>query len=222
MGMSAHLVIAIDGPSSSGKSTVSRAVAQELGYSYLDTGAMYRAITWFALENSVDLDDPEQIAACAAVVELSESTQPDEPGITVGGTDVSVAIRSAEVTSAVSRVAAVQQVRDLMVARQRTIAADSTNGIVIEGRDIGNVVLPDADLKVFLTADQEARALRRALELGKDPQEVEQSLARRDAADTSRAASPLVMADDAIEVDTTHLELHEVITHILDLVRTRS
>ncbi len=220
--MSAGLVIAIDGPSSSGKSTVSRAIAQDLGCAYLDTGAMYRAITWFALENNVELTDPEQIAACAAVIELRESTSADEPGIWVGDADVSAEIRGPEVTAAVSKVAAVPQVRAMLVERQRAIAAKSDNGIVVEGRDIGNVVLPEADLKIFLTADQEARALRRALELGQDPTEIEQSLATRDKADSTRVASPLVMADDAIEVDTTHLELHEVITHILDLVRTRS
>lgn len=220
--MSAGLVIAIDGPSSSGKSTVSRAVAQDLGCAYLDTGAMYRAITWFALENNVELTDPEQIAACASVIELRESTSADEPGIWVGDADVSAEIRGPEVTAAVSKVAAVPQVRAMLVERQRAIAAKSDNGIVVEGRDIGNVVLPEADLKIFLTADQEARALRRALELGQDPTEIEQSLAKRDKADSTRAASPLVMAEDAIELDTTHLELHEVITHILDLVRTRS
>jgi len=220
--MSAGLVIAIDGPSSSGKSTVSRAVAQELGCAYLDTGAMYRAITWFALENDVELSDPEQIAACAAVIELRESTTPDEPGIWVGDADISAQIRGVEVTAAVSKVAAVPQVRALLVQRQRELVAQAENGIVVEGRDIGNVVLPDADLKIFLTADQEARALRRALELDEDPTEIQHSLAQRDKADSTRVASPLVMADDAIEVDTTHLELHEVITQILDLARTRS
>ena len=217
--MTSPLVIAIDGPSGSGKSTVSRAVARELGLQYLDTGSMYRAMTWFMQDQHVDLDDPQEIAAYAKQAQILPSTNPDAPGIHVGPIDVSEPIRGENVTAGVSRVSAVPEVRALLVDLQREIAANAVNGIVAEGRDIGPVVLPNAKVKIFLTADETARAARRAAENGEDIQATQQQLARRDKADSTRKTSPLVQADDAVVVDTTDMTLEQVIERILNIVR---
>lgn len=215
-------VIAIDGPSGSGKSSTSRGVATALGYDYLDTGAMYRAMTWAMLRRGVDVHDAQKVAAEAETVEIASGVDPKDPGISVDGVDVSGPIRTDEVTSAVSPVSAVPRVRELMVVRQRERIAESMasgRGIVVEGRDIGTVVVPDAALKVYLVADPEARASRRAAELGgADTVATEVSLARRDRLDSTRAASPLMQADDAVIVDSTHLSLDEVIGRIVGLV----
>lgn len=219
------VVIAIDGPSGSGKSSVSRGVATELGLQYLDTGAMYRAAAWQLIADGVDLDDPAAIAAAADGLTIESGTDPSGPTISVNGTDVSDPIRGEDVTSAVSRVSAVPEIRARLVELQRSAvsAAATGNGIVVEGRDITTVVLPDADLKIFLTADQQARARRRAeqdAEQGRvsDVANTAGSLAARDAADSSRKASPLVQAPDAIVVDATYLNLQEVIAAVLELV----
>lgn len=217
--MTSPLVIAIDGPSGSGKSTVSRAVARELGLQYLDTGSMYRAMTWFMQDQNVDLDDPQEIASFAKQAQILPSTNPDLPGISVGLIDVSEPIRGDAVTAGVSRVSAVPEVRELLVNLQREIAANAVNGIVAEGRDIGPVVLPSATVKIFLTADEAARAARRAAENGEDVQATQQQLASRDKADSTRKASPLVQADDAVVVDTTDMTLEQVIERILSIVR---
>lgn len=217
--MSSPLVIAIDGPSGSGKSTVSRAVARDLGLRYLDTGSMYRAMTWFMIDQNVDLDDPEAIAAYAKQAQILPSTDPLSPGIKVGPIDVSEPIRGELVTAGVSRVSAVPSVRALLVDLQRDIAASAEGGIVAEGRDIGPVVLPNASLKIFLTADESARAARRAAENGDDVQATQEQLASRDKADSTRKASPLVQADDAVVVDTTHMSVQEVIDHIIALAK---
>ena len=156
------LVIAIDGPSGSGKSSVSRAVAKQLGLDYLDTGAMYRAMTWWVLEKGIDPIDGDMVMDVAKVAQLKPSTDPNNPTIHVGDVDVSGPIRGDEVTSAVSAVSAIPELRTLLVELQRDIAGKATKGIVVEGRDIGSVVLPDATLKLYLTADSEARAARRA------------------------------------------------------------
>lgn len=215
-------VIAIDGPSGSGKSSTSRGVATALGYDYLDTGAMYRAMTWAMLRRGVDVHDAQKVAAEAETVEIASGVDPQDPAISVDGVDVSGPIRTDEVTSAVSPVSAVPRVRELMVVRQRERIAESMasgRGIVVEGRDIGTVVVPDAALKVYLVADPEARASRRAAELGgADAVATEVSLARRDRLDSTRAASPLMQADDAVIVDSTHLSLDEVIDRIVELV----
>lgn len=217
--MTSPLVIAIDGPSGSGKSSVSRAVARELGLQYLDTGSMYRAMTWFMQDQNVDLDDPESIASYAKQAHILPSTNPDAPGISVGPIDVSGPIRGDAVTSGVSRVSAVPEVRALLVDLQREIAAAAPQGIVAEGRDIGPVVLPNASIKIFLTADEAARAARRAAENGEDVQATQEQLASRDKADSTRKASPLVQAKDAVVVDTTEMNLQQVIDHIITLAR---
>jgi cytidylate kinase len=216
--VSKPLVVAIDGPSGSGKSSTSRGVADRLSLDYLDTGAMYRAMTWALLERGVDLLDPEAIAKAAEDVRLTSGTDPLNPTIHVDGTDVAEPIRSNEVTGSVSLVAAVPRVREMLVDLQRDTIAQS-DGIVVEGRDIGSTVAPDAPVKIYLVADPAARAARRALEIGAvDTAAMELALARRDEIDSNRAASPLTKADGAVVVDGTHLTLEEVIETIVGIV----
>jgi len=220
-------VIAVDGPAGSGKSSVCRAVATRLGYRYLDTGAMYRALTWAMLHEGVDVDDAAAVAQAASGVQIESGTDPSAPTIHVGAIDVSGPIRGDDVTAAVSAVSAVPRVREQLVALQRAEvdrARSESRGIVVEGRDITTVVLPDADLKVFITADPRVRASRRALQdagLGKsavDVAETETALRERDAKDSSRETSPLAQAPDAIVLDTTEMTLDEVIDRFVGLV----
>lgn len=212
-------VVAVDGPSGSGKSSTARGVARRLGLAYLDTGAMYRAVTWALLVRSVDLHDAAAVEAAASDVRLVCGTDPGGPTIEADGIDVSGPIRGPEVTSNVSLVAAVPGVRRLLVQAQRDAIANAADGIVVEGRDIGTAVAPEADVKVFLVADPEARAKRRADELGLgDSGATQADLARRDQLDSSRAASPLTKAADAIEIDGTDRTLDEVIDLVVALV----
>ena len=212
------VVVAIDGPSGSGKSSTSRGVAARLGLRYLDTGAMYRALTWWLLRAGVDVDDPGAVAARCAEPTITSGTDPRAPTITVDGTDVAEAIRTAEVTGAVSAVSAVPQVRARLLALQREAIADG--GIVVEGRDIGSVVAPDADVKIYLTADAAARAARRAAEEGgTDVAATESSLLARDRVDSTRTASPLIAAEGAVHLDSTPYTLAEVVDLIAGLVR---
>lgn len=220
-------VIAVDGPAGSGKSSVCRGAAERLGLRYLDTGAMYRAMTWAVLDAGIDVDDATAVAAAAADVVITSGTDPTAPTIHVGQTDVAGPIRGDEVTGAVSAVSAVPAVRERLVAIQRAEVEAATAagaGIVVEGRDITTVVLPDADLKLFVTADPAVRAARRAAQdadLGKpvvDVTQTETALRERDAKDSSRATSPLAQAEDAVVVDTTHLTLDEVIAQVCALV----
>ncbi len=217
----AGLVVAMDGPSGSGKSSASRGVARALGLRYLDTGAQYRAMTWWMLRQGVDLTDPAAIAARSGEPEIVSGTDPDAPSIQVDGVDVDEPIRQDEVTSAVSAVAAVPQVRARLVALQREIVG--AGDIVVEGRDIGSVVTPDAPVKIYLTASAEARAQRRSAELtGTTAQAQQAAMARRDTLDSTRKTDPLSLADGAIELDTTALNLEEVIAEVLRLVKERT
>ncbi|GAA0211289.1 (d)CMP kinase [Actinomadura nitritigenes] len=215
------LVIAMDGPSGSGKSSASKGVARALGLRYLDTGAMYRAMTWWMLRNGVPVEDADAVAARAGDPVIVSGTDPDAPSISVDGQDVSEPIRTREVTNAVSAVSAVPAVRARLVALQREIMTDG--GIVVEGRDIGTVVAPDAPVKVYLTASEEVRAARRAKDLAADPgasvtvTQAEQ--ARRDRLDSTRKASPLAKAADAHEIDSTELGLAEVIEAVVRLAK---
>lgn len=218
--MSKPLVIAVDGPSGSGKSSVCRAVATELGLDYLDTGSMYRAATWYVQSTGADLLNTAQIAELISSAEVVPSTDPAEPGIKVGEIDVSEPIRGEVVTQAVSAVSAIAQVRQVMVALQREIVAKSNSGIVVEGRDICAVVLPDAPIKLFITADPQARAARRAIEVGANMSETNASMEKRDHADSTRAMSPLEIAKDATVIDTTYMQLSEVINQVIDLARS--
>lgn len=212
-----RVVVAVDGPSGSGKSSTSREVAVRLGLRYLDTGAMYRAMTWWMLQHRVAVNDSDAVAAHADQPLLVLGTDPRAPRVTVDGTDVAGPIRGAEVTGAVSAVSAIPQVRERLLHEQQAIIG--AGGIVVEGRDIGTVVAPDADVKVFLTADPEARATRRTAEQrGSDVAATQQDLVRRDTIDSGRATSPLAMAVDARHIDTTPYTLAEVVDQVVALV----
>lgn len=218
------LVIAIDGTAGSGKSSASRGVAQQLGLRYLDTGAMYRAMTWHMLLEGVDVSDPDAVARHADSAVIGSGTNPELATISLNGRDVSREIRSDQVTATVSAVSAVPHVRELLVRLQREIIGDG--GIVVEGRDIGTVVAPDAALKVYLGADPAARAARRSTELARsraaDVASVEAALLQRDAYDSSRPTAPLSAASDAVALDSTHLTLREVIDQIVALALERA
>ena len=206
-------VIAIDGPAGAGKSTVARALAARLGLEYLDTGAMYRAVTLAAMRRGIDTADLDRVAKLAEDVRLEVG----EHGVLVDGFDATTGIRSREVTTAVSAVAANSGVRAELVRRQRRWA-DERGGGVLEGRDIGSVVFPDAELKLYLTASPRVRAERRVAEAGGDVDEIEAAIERRDHHDSSRTDSPLVEADGSIVVDTTGLSIDEVLARIEQLL----
>jgi cytidylate kinase len=211
-------VIAIDGPAGSGKSTIARRLAERLGLGYLDTGAMYRAVAFAALRSSIDPDDDERVAAMTRELSIDVGLE----RVIVGGVDATVEIRGPEVTRAVSIVAANPAVRDDMRRRQRSWA-DTHGGGVIEGRDIGTVVFPEAELKVYLTASPEARAQRRAKEVTDlDYETVAADLARRDALDQGRDDSPLTEADGAVVVDTTDCTIDDVVADLLDRLDGRA
>lgn len=206
-------VIAIDGPAGAGKSTIGKALARRLGLEYLDTGAMYRAVTAAALRRGVALDDLDAVGQLARGLDVEVG----ERGVFADGHDVTAEIRGAEVTGAVSRVAANSAVRAELRARQRAWA-EQRGGGVIEGRDIGTVVFPDAALKLYLTASPRVRAERRVAEAGGDVDEIEASIATRDQYDSTRVDSPLREADGAVLVDTTGLGIDAVLAHILGLL----
>lgn len=217
------LVIAMDGTAGSGKSSASRGVATRLGLRYLDTGAMYRAMTWQMLLDGVDVQDADAVAERAESVKIGSGTNPELPTISLDGVDVAGPIRSDETTTAVSPVSAVPRVRSLLADQQRSIIG--AGGIVVEGRDIGTVVAPDAQLKIYLTADPAARAARRSAEMQPDQNRavdaVQADLLRRDKYDSSRTTAPLTAAEDAVGIDTTDLSLDEVIDLICELALER-
>lgn len=220
------MIIAIDGPSGAGKSTVAKAVAKELGFSCLDTGAMYRAIAWQALQNGVALDDNEGLGEVARTYDISFGHVEGDPvprRVFIGESEVTDAIRTAEIDRAVSPTSAAPAVRAALLDQQRRIG--NAGNYVVEGRDIGTVVFPDAAVKVFLTASDEERAHRRVRQnvdrgIGSiDYDEVLADLRRRDEADSSRATAPLRAADDAVRIDSTSHYIEEVIDQICDLAR---
>ena len=239
------IVVAVDGPSGSGKSSVSRGAAARLGLRYLDTGAQYRAMTWWMLRNGVDVADPAAVAAASAKPRVESGTDPSGPAIAVDGEDVAVAVRSPEVTAAVSAVAGVQAVRDRLIALQREIigaALADGRGVVAEGRDIADVVWPGAECKVYLTASPEARAARRGAELaatngahsnGSHSNSAHLNgsgagggvdtladLTRRDAED-AKTTRPLDASPGAVLVDATHLSLAQVIDRVVELAEAK-
>jgi len=217
-----QIVIAIDGPAASGKSTTAREVARRLGLVYLDTGAMYRAVTVKAMREGIDLKDGDRVADMTRRTQLDLRLVNDEQRVLLDGEDVSLAIRTPEVTAGTTPVSSHPQVREILVGWQRRMGA--AGGVVAEGRDTTSVVFPDADVKVFLSAPIEARAGRRMKDLesvgvATSPHEQSELLSRRDLADSSRQASPLIKVAGAIEIDTSHITIEQQVQKVLDLAR---
>lgn len=221
--MTKHIVVAVDGPAGSGKSSVSRAAARQLGFDYQDTGAAYRALAWFALERGVDLEDAESIIALLPEFEYHLGIDPDCYYVRVGETDVEAAIREPRVSAAVSNIARVPQVRARLVDLFREIIASSPRpGIITEGRDITTVVSPDAQVRILLTATEEARMGRRAAEIiGQSAQDVARELTARDTQD-SRVIDFMNAADGVTTIDSTNLDFDQTIQAVVDLVRTKT
>jgi GTP-binding protein len=214
------IVVAIDGPSGAGKSSTSKAIAIRASWNYLDTGALYRAVTWVALENNCI--EAAEILRALKSAPIRFVSDPNSPDVFAGDTQITHAIRGTSVTENVSRISAMPQIREELLVIQRKIIAQAPRGIVVEGRDIGTVVVPDAALKIYLTADLEARAYRRENETEDKSVDVKSSLENRDSIDSTRTVSPLAMAFDAVEVDSTNLDLDETVERIWELLRQRS
>lgn len=219
--MNRRISVAIDGPAGAGKSSISKVVAKQLGYLYIDTGAMYRGITWALLDQEIEISDTAAVKAALDHIELQLVPVEDGLRVLVNNRDVSKEIRTQYVTSHVSQVAAQKAVRTKLVEMQRSMA--SVGGVILDGRDIGSVVLPDAELKVYLTASVETRGYRRWLEL-KDKEditleEVCRTVADRDTMDMERKESPLICVDDAVVVETDHLSIEETVQKLTELIR---
>ena len=218
------IVVAIDGPAGAGKSTIAKLVAEKLGYAYIDTGAMYRSVAWKFLQTGKDFDE-DLISTLAKTMVIEFKPEASVNRVFVDGAEVTEAIRSAEVTANVSRVAAIGAVREAMVAQQRRMG--ESGGVLMDGRDIGTVVFPNAQLKIFLTASVEERALRRYKELMAKGQDVDlaqlkEDIASRDKQDSERAISPLRQAEDALLLDTSHMNIEQVTAKILHLVEEKA
>jgi cytidylate kinase len=219
--MKQQFSIAIDGPAAAGKSTVAKIVAGKLGYLYIDTGAMYRAITFQAIRNDVNVEDESSLQQLLEKMEIDLRAANNTQHVYINGEDVTEQIRTHEVTNNVSIVAKHKSVREEMVARQRVLA--KRGGVVMDGRDIGTHVLPDAEVKVFLLASVEERALRRHAEnlskgFDSDLEKLKEEIARRDKLDSEREIAPLKKAEGAAEIDTTSLSIEQVVERIMDLV----
>lgn len=214
-----QLVVAVDGPSGSGKSSVSKEVARRFGLAYLDTGAMYRALTWWCLDRGVDLSDGDAVAEAARALPLAQGTDPDRELVLVGGADVGVEIRGARVTEAVSAVATNPAARAVLVARQQELIADSGRRIVAEGRDITTVVAPDADARILLTADERARMIRRGLQNGgvEDAEQLREQVVGRDAKD-STVVNFTEAADGVVTIDSSALTVEQTVQAVIDVV----
>jgi cytidylate kinase len=221
--MEDKLVIAIDGPAGAGKSTTAKEIAMRLGYRYIDTGAMYRAVTLLALESAIPMDAEEELTELAEEAEINFAPlRPEKNIVYLNGRDVSEEIRTIAVNENVSLVAKVPGVREALVEKQRWMANDG--GVIMDGRDIGTVVLPEADLKVFLTASLETRAQRRLDEMQEKGEaaefsQVKDNLNTRDQIDSHREVAPLKKADDALEIDTTGFDVEEVVKQIIQLAK---
>lgn len=223
--MNTHkIAVAVDGPAGAGKSSISKIVAKKLGYLYIDTGAMYRSVTWAVLHNHIDVNNQKAVEALLPELDLTMEASDDSCKVFIAGQDVTDCIRTPQVNNAVSIVASYKGVRQYLVERQRLMA--EAGGVILDGRDIGSVVLPDAELKIYLTASVEARAMRRYLEVKGTSNEqtledIKDSVMQRDDMDKNRKESPLIQVEDAVLVDSSDMTFDETVEHILHLVQER-
>lgn len=223
--MNTHkIAVAVDGPAGAGKSSISKIVAKKLGYLYIDTGAMYRSVTWAVLHNHIDVNNQKAVEALLPELDLTMEASDDSCKVFIAGQDVTDFIRTPQVNNAVSIVASYKGVRQYLVERQRLMA--EAGGVILDGRDIGSVVLPNAELKIYLTASVEARAMRRYLEVKGTVNEqtlenIKDSVMQRDDMDKNRKESPLIQVEDAVLVDSSEMTFDETVEHILHLVQER-
>lgn len=223
--MNTHKVaVAVDGPAGAGKSSISKIVAKKLGYLYIDTGAMYRSVTWAVLRNHIDVNNQKAVEALLPELDLTMEASDDSCKVFIAGRDVTDFIRTPQVNNAVSIVASYKGVRQYLVERQRIMA--EAGGVILDGRDIASVVLPNAELKIYLTASVEARAMRRYLEVKGTSNEqtledIKDSVMQRDDMDKNRKESPLIQVEDAVLVDSSDMTFDETVEHILHLVQER-
>ena len=223
--MNTHkIAVAVDGPAGAGKSSISKIVAKKLGYLYIDTGAMYRSVTWAVLHNHIDVNNQKAVEALLPELDLTMEASDDSCKVFIAGQDVTDFIRTPQVNNAVSIVASYKGVRQYLVERQRLMA--EAGGVILEGRDIGSVVLPNAELKIYLTASVEARAMRRYLEVKgtvneQTLEDIKDSVMQRDDMDKNRKESPLIQVEDAVLVDSSEMTFDETVEHILHLVQER-
>ncbi|MEY3388124.1 MAG: hypothetical protein RI944_897 [Actinomycetota bacterium] len=213
------LVIAVDGPSGSGKSSISREAARRLGFNFLDTGAMYRMITYYLSSNGIENESEIENAISTKEINFGVSINPEEVQFKLNGEDVSKIIRTELISKKVSYYASLRKVRNFLVGKQRNLINESSKSIVIEGRDIGSVVIPYADLKIYVTASEEIRALRRSKELNSSLEQVLIDQKIRDEKDSKREISPLIKPDDSIELDTSSLTFEESVNSFIGLVQ---
>lgn len=223
--MNTHkITVAVDGPAGAGKSSISKIVAKKLGYLYIDTGAMYRSVTWAVLHNHIDVNNQKAVEALLPDLDLTMEASDDSCKVFIAGQDVTDFIRTPQVNNAVSIVASYKGVRQYLVERQRLMA--EAGGVILDGRDIGSVVLPNAELKIYLTASVEARAMRRYLEVKgtvneQTLEDIKDSVMQRDDMDKNRKESPLIQVEDAVLVDSSEMTFDETVEHILHLVQER-
>ena len=223
--MNTHkIAVAVDGPAGAGKSSISKIVAKKLGYLYIDTGAMYRSVTWAVLHNHIDINNQKAVEALLPELDLTMEASDDSCKVFIAGQDVTDFIRTPQVNNAVSIVASYKGVRQYLVERQRLMA--EAGGVILDGRDIGSVVLPNAELKIYLTASVEARAMRRYLEVKgtvneQTLEDIKDSVMQRDDMDKNRKESPLIQVEDAVLVDSSEMTFDETVEHILHLVQER-
>ena len=223
--MNTHkIAVAVDGPAGAGKSSISKIVAKKLGYLYIDTGAMYRSVTWAVLHNHIDVNNQKAVEALLPELELTMEASDDSCKVFISGQDVTDFIRTPQVNNAVSIVASYKGVRQYLVERQRLMA--EAGGVILDGRDIGSVVLPNAELKIYLTASVEARAMRRYLEVKgtvneQTLEDIKDSVMQRDDMDKNRKESPLIQVEDAVLLDSSEMTFDETVEHILHLVQER-
>ena len=223
--MNTHkIAVAVDGPAGAGKSSISKIVAKKLGYLYIDTGAMYRSVTWAVLHNHIDVNNQKAVEALLPKLDLTMEASDDSCKVFIAGQDVTDFIRTPQVNNAVSIVASYKGVRQYLVERQRLMA--EAGGVILDGRDIGSVVLPNAELKIYLTASVEARAMRRYLEVKgtvneQTLEDIKESVMQRDDMDKNRKESPLIQVEDAVLVDSSEMTFDETVEHILHLVQER-